>query len=84
MLSDSENDTQSHKAATEIAVRVMTRDFRKNTNTQSHTQKDIHIHAHAHTHTRKCATKTNDGARAAVLRDASCDWHDLFFYLFRM
>ena len=82
MLSDSENDTQSHKAATEIAVRVMTRDYRKNTNTQSHTQKDIHIHAHAHT--RKCATKTNDGARAAVSRDASYDWHDLFFYLFRM
>ena len=50
MLSDSENDTQLHKAATEVAVRVMMRDYRKNTNTQAHTQKDIHIHELAHTH----------------------------------
>ena len=68
MLSDSENDTQSHRAATEIAVRVMMRDYRKNTNTQAHTQKDIHIHELAHTHTqmrhqnqRRCACRSFAG-----------------------
>ena len=68
MLSDSKNETQSHKAATEIVVRVMMRDYRKNTNTQAHTQKDIHIHAHAHTHTqmrhqnqRQCACRSFAG-----------------------
>ena len=43
----------------------MMSDSEKDTNTQSHTR------------TCKCAAKTNNGARAAVPRDASYVWRDL-------